>query len=174
MQGTFWILSYVSLSLAVLWLGVAVLLLYRRDVMPEPPERNWPSSSLVPGQRLPPIKGNREGDIACLPSGDSDYVFVASLPDAPTAYAAILSAARLANEYDLGIEVVLQETNEGPPLWVSSCPVEVVRSIHYVPRQEFRRLGLTIVPVVGVVRAGLLKHAVAGRATPESLGAMVV
>jgi hypothetical protein len=169
MNGTLWVTSYAVLSLAVLWLVLAVLALYRRASLGQPSRAGWPSVALIPGERLPRCAGRTAGNKHRVVLGDDieDAIVVFVVADDHTGYAAVMSAAVLAERNAMDLRVgIYTAPFQDLPQWVSDLDQDILDATVILSSPEFDGLGLNQTPVLAAVRGGRLRHAVAGIATP--------
>lgn len=118
MRGPIWIGSYAALSIAVLWVTLAVINLHLRD-RPSPGQK-WPGDTISPGLPLPPIIGRRfTGEEVSLDSlQDALVLLISDL--VPQAYGSIYAAHACAKTHGLVFAVVVRQVSGRiPEAWLS-------------------------------------------------------
>lgn len=173
MRGSLWIVSYFVLTPGVLWLTLAVIGLHRRLESVHPSPAEWPSRVLYPGSGLPSVWGSALDDPSSarpLTSGGADFILCLVSHRAEEGYGAILSAAAIANEYDIGLVIAMEAAADHRiPHFARMLPVEIRTRALAVPASQFKQFGLRAPTAIGIVREGTLRHLIGRVANPYDL-----
>lgn len=166
MRGPAWLASYVAFAVALLWVSLAVINVYRRlESSNSPP---WPSERFVPGRALPDIPDIVDGSpIASLP--DALILFVSA--SVPQTYPFIMASSACAARHRLPLAIVSDEgSGRLPDEWLDELRQRAELTTHVVTsRATFARLQLQGQITVAVVRDGSLRDAAVGPLTLNDL-----
>lgn len=155
MSGDLWIGSYIVLSATVVWLMLAVLVLYRERLVRQHGDP-WPGRFLRPGEPLA-VSGVEQYDRA--------VVLVAQMVD-PSAHYGAVAARALADSFVCSLRVVLfKNGGEAPPAWLGRCDGELRASIVVAEGAEHPSTAMYTV----LITDGVIAHAVSGEQTPAQL-----
>ncbi|HWO69137.1 MAG TPA: hypothetical protein VNP94_00055 [Actinomycetota bacterium] len=165
MRGSLWIVSYAVLSATVVWLGLAVLFLFRERIVVRE-AGPWPSSTLRPGAPLPPIGRSDSDDLRV----GKDTIIVAASADAPTTFALLVAAHHFGEEVGLPTSGIIVDRQGGAaPPWVDDLPDPLAHELRFVSPRDLAAWNLDRLPVTLVVRGGRLRHVVPGPMTARQL-----
>lgn len=149
----------LSVFTAATALGTASLYrMVERSASPAGTLLKWPFQGLRPGQSFTDVLGG---------SWPSTGFYVFAAPDVD-AFSASVSTSIVASAWGVGTTVVLRGS-DGSADWVTQLHSYHDLSVVPVSSSDFAQLGISVVPVVALLRDGVVVDAVSGLVSPSAI-----